>query len=349
MQIKKSQRIAKASSIVPSTSSDDRDKNSTGTSRELEVEITMDLGELQILSSTVAEDIPDPSKSSNESTHVPSLPFNIHNVDASYGNPLPPEEASKVVPPGNDGLIRYAIVIPDNFCPNGKLMVGLNKRDFDTTRGTIKTKRPSLPLTITELLSSLTKVDSEEEECSRYVFSGCLNGWPSLRHFELVQLEKKRYLGSLQPPEYFMSTIGQTWSTIWRAEKEGKVDTPPDIKDKSIIYRAKLRSPDWTSSGWSPTSPGFIFWFEMQHPRVPRIVYGTDAVNEVGDDICKMVHMISHRYATNRETPKDKLTYHSVVFIEWENSQFCTVIEGAFLNGVGGYKGTELIYFSIYQ
>jgi len=59
--------------------------------------------------------------------------------------------------------------------------------------------------------------------------------------------------------------------------------------------------------------------------------------------------MISHRYATNRETPKDKLTYHSVVFIEWENSQFCTVIEGAFLNGVGGYKGTELIYFSIYQ
>jgi len=288
MQIKKSQ-VARASSIVSSTSSDDSAKNPTGTSRELEVEITMDFGELRVLSSTLSEDISDTPSSSKDSTLVPSLPFSIHNVAPSYGNPLPPEEASKVVPPGNDGLIRYAIVIPDNFCPNGKLMVGLNKRDFDTKRGTIKTKRPSLPLTITELLSSLTKVDSEEEECPRYVFSGCLNGWPSLCHFELVKLEKKRCLGSLQPPEYFMSTIGQTWSSIWRAEKEGKEGTPPDIKDKSIIYRAKLRSPDWTSSGWSPTSPGFIFWFEMQHPRVPRIVYGADAVNEVGFDICKTV------------------------------------------------------------
>jgi len=36
-----------------------------------------------------------------------------------------------------------------------------------------------------------------------------------------------------------------------------------------------------------------------------------------------------------------QLTYHSLVFLEWENSQFCTVVEGAFLNGVGGYKGTK--------
>ena len=36
-----------------------------------------------------------------------------------------------------------------------------------------------------------------------------------------------------------------------------------------------------------------------------------------------------------------QLTYHSLVFLEWENSQFCTIVEGAFLNGVGGYKGTK--------
>jgi len=28
-----------------------------------------------------------------------------------------------------------------------------------------------------------------------------------------------------------------------------------------------------------------------------------------------------------------------VVFLEWENSDFSTIVEGAFLNGVGGYKG----------
>ena len=34
-----------------------------------------------------------------------------------------------------------------------------------------------------------------------------------------------------------------------------------------------------------------------------------------------------------------QLTYHSLVFLEWENSPYCTIVEGAFLNGVGGYKG----------
>ncbi|MGK3733350.1 MAG: hypothetical protein ACI90V_000186 [Bacillariaceae sp.] len=37
-----------------------------------------------------------------------------------------------------------------------------------------------------------------------------------------------------------------------------------------------------------------------------------------------------------------QLTYHSVVFLEWEKSDFCTVVEGAFLNGIGGYKGTNI-------
>lgn len=296
MQSKNSQ-VAKTSSIASSaSSSDDYDKYSSG---ELEVEIKLDLGELRILSSTLAEDIPDTPSSSRGKDQVSDPPIDsIHNIEPSYGHPLPPEEASKVLPRGNDdGLIRYAIIIPDNFCSNGKLMVGLNKRDFDVKRGTIKTKRPSLPMTITELLSSLTKVDGEGEEGPRYIFSGCINGWPSLLHFELIKLEKKRYLGSLQPPEYFMETIGQTWSSYWKAEKEGREGTHPIIKDKSKIYRAKLRGASWTSIGWSPKNPGFVFWFEMLHPLGPRVVYGADAVNEVGDDICKAVSIIIFMHA----------------------------------------------------
>lgn len=50
------------------------------------------------------------------------------------------------------------------------------------------------------------------------------------------------------------------------------------------------------------------------------------------------------QYATARESPKDKLTYHSLVFLEWEHGEFCTVVEGAFLNGIGGYKGRSNWY-----
>jgi hypothetical protein len=30
--------------------------------------------------------------------------------------------------------------------------------------------------------------------------------------------------------------------------------------------------------------------------------------------------------------------------LEWEHGKFCTVVEGSFLNGVGGYKGRSNCY-----
>ena len=56
------------------------------------------------------------------------------------------------------------------------------------------------------------------------------------------------------------------------------------------------------------------------------------------------VHMISHRYAMQKETPKDKVTYHSIVFLEWEHGQYGTIVEGAYLNGIGGYRGRSNWY-----
>lgn len=41
---------------------------------------------------------------------------------------------------------------------------------------------------------------------------------------------------------------------------------------------------------------------------------------------------------------RSQLTYHSIVLLEWEHGQFCTVVEGAFLNGIGGYKGRSNWY-----
>jgi hypothetical protein len=86
-----------------------------------------------------------------------------------------------------------------------------------------------------------------------------------------------------------------------------------------------------------------VFWFEAQNPE-PRLVYGSNMVNTVGDDMCKTVHMISHRYSVKKESAKAKLTYHSLVLLEWDHGNFCTVIEGAYLNGIGGYKGKSNWY-----
>jgi hypothetical protein len=174
-------------------------------------------------------------------------------VEPMYGCPLSPEEAVSLLPPAGDspGLVWHATVVPDNFCRNGQLTLrGLNKRDFDLESGTIKSRRPSLPVTISDLFSSLTKIDSGPDGGGpRYIFHGVLNGWPSLQTFELIQIEKKRSIGPLTPPDY-MNSSRLTWQHYWGIKKEGREGISPEIKDKDKIYRAKLRGASWTSMGW---------------------------------------------------------------------------------------------------
>ncbi len=67
--------------------------------------------------------------------------------------------------------------------------------------------------------------------------------------------------------------------------------TPPEINERGI-YRATLRGAPWTSLGWSPRSEGFVFWFEAQRPQVPRVLYGSNAISELEDDMCKAVSMV---------------------------------------------------------
>jgi len=248
-------------------------------------------GELLILEQDLEEDQPArpeiPQGKNGDKAYSSSL--TSLNVNARYGERLSEEGAIQAVPPGDDGLVRHALVIPDKFCSNGRFLVGgLNKRDFDVANGKIKPRRASLPVTQTQLFTSLTKVQGPEGP--RWIFNGVLNGWPSLRNFELVELEKKRSLGALTPPDY-LNTIRHTWSHYWSVDKEGRAGISPAIKEKGKIYRAKLRGAPWSSVGWSSESPGFMFWFEAQRPE-PRVTYGVKAIQDVGEDRCKMVRLL---------------------------------------------------------
>lgn len=189
----------------------------------------------------------------------------------------------------------------------------------------------------------VTYIYPKQKEGPRFILH-CkrLNGWPGLRNFELIRLECKRSLGPLTTPDY-LNTYQSTWGHHWSVEQEGAAGIAPAIKDRNKIYRATLRAAPWTRAGWAPGSLGHVFWFEAQND-VPRLTYGSSMVATVGDDKCTAVHMISHRYYVAKESAKDKLTYHTVVLLEWEHGKFCTVVEGAYLNGIGGYKGKSNWY-----
>jgi hypothetical protein len=239
----------------------------------------------------------DQSSSVRKDFVVARLLTSLH-VESHYGEPLSEEDAIIAVPTGDDGLLRHAIVIPDKFCTKGKLIAGLNPRDFDVSTGSIKPRRASLPLTQSQLFTSLTKVPGPKGP--RWIFHCVLNGWPSLRNFELVELEKKRSLGPLTPPDY-LNAIGNTWSRYWSVEEDGRNGVSPAIRDTTKIYRAKLRGAPWSSVGWSSESPGFLFWYEAQRPE-PRVTYGIKAIQDVGDDRCTMVSY-PRRGSTSKANP----------------------------------------------
>lgn len=255
----------------------------------------------------------------------------------------------------------------------------------------IKPRRPSLPLSANDFLSSLTKLENDESSdgssatasklsrSPRYIFHGILNGWPGLRTMELISLEYRRNTSNVIPSPRELLSGQLLWVKSWSVNDGnastgtsnlskttndstvgtsfGKMDdrkgkSGPDVTiinapiplQPNRVYRATVRGPSWSGIGWSPYSPGFCFWYETQRPPplvCSKVSYGTRMMQELShrDHLCTNIHMISHRYAVNRiETPRDRLTYHSICLLEWDHGLYCTLVETAYLNGMGGYK-----------
>jgi hypothetical protein len=143
------------------------------------------------------------------------------------------------------------------------------------------------------------------------------------------------------------SSLSQTRKGVAHPEPQSRLDPHQ-------VYRITLRGPPWSSRGWSVDSPGFCFWYEAVRPSEgdPKLSHGTDMLRELSDPHAQAttVHMVSHRYAyaSRRETPRDRLTYHSVVLVEWDHGRYTTVMEAAYLNGmvrVGNmYRNCSLIF-----
>ena len=182
-----------------------------------------------------------------------------------------------------------------------------------------------------------------------------LNGWPGLRHLELLKID---YQG-----------VVPRWKTHWDCTKNS--ENKPTFPEESITIagsitkvRATLRAGGFTAKGWSKESPGYVFWYQGNASRIydgvdtNRVMYGTNILKVFENERmrknqsvwkseksippspnCTNVHMISHRYATGDNTKmKDRVLYHSIVLLEWDHGQYCSVVELAWLNGLGGYN-----------
>lgn len=313
-------------------------------------------GELNVLVRALeAEEEVTPLRRGQAASSLSALDRNKDNEVIHYGASLSKEEAKNLMPIGSDGgLVWKSLIIPDDFIQNdGKLMKGLNPRDFNLNEGSVKLRRASLLVTQTDFFSSLTKVDGEGAGNRRYIWYGILNGWPSLRCFELIALEERRgmQIGSNQM-QLMASSTKLMWKTIWSMATNGgdaadTVDPNDLVRQKpNHLYRATLRGSPWTSFAWAKDNPGFVFWYEPHHTSGPRFTYGMELTRKLSDrDICTNIHMLSHRYATGRkESARDRITYHSVCVLEWDHGKYCSVLELAYLNGIGGYQGKSNFY-----
>jgi len=284
---------------------------------------------------------------------LPPIPSPRRNVGNGSGSGSCNENVVKKL----EGKIRATTSLSQEDPANGliyKARIYANNdikliptKDWDATNECIKPRRGTLSVLADDFFSSL--IQTEQEDQPRWLFSGVLNGWPSLVLLEVRSIHVT-IRGTRIPS--IKRGIQRLELRVWSLEKEGKKGIAPQFpvsKNKVVRYKevhVKLRAASWTSKGWSKSSPGYAWWYEAQR-LTPRLLHGEDMIRipkREGEDNpeCVRVHMFSHRYAMGlhkKENPKDRFTYHTAVLLEWDHQQYCTVVELALLNGMSGYGG----------
>lgn len=291
-----------------------------------------------------------------------------YSVLSKYGSPLSAQQLRLKMPKGDGGLIWHCYLIPEDggISTNSnqsieKMQKRMRKNRLIDREGQIRPRRPIPPVYCKDFFSSLVRLDEksvdgdEAQEQPRWIFSGVMNGWPSFTCMELISITgrikggRRRAAAILKRQNKNKKMALGGLVRVWSADEHGAKGIDPQFPETGIKeVRATLRAAPWSTKGWSSDSPGFVFWFESWRDT-PRVEHGENIIRSIQSDakmgshmpICQKVHMFAHRYAVGnkKESPKDKLTYHGAVLLEWDHGQYCTVVELALFNGLSGYAG----------
>mmetsp|Transcript_1824 Transcript_1824/g.5369 ORF Transcript_1824/g.5369 Transcript_1824/m.5369 type:complete len:403 (-) Transcript_1824:35-1243(-) len=225
------------------------------------------------------------------------------------------------------GAAWHVQVVPDDYCPGGggKACVadGLKPRNA----------RPHMY--IRELLAML------EESPGDAVLPGPVNGWGvmvGVRLETLTCLQKSH-------PKYLWKAADARAPGAAAGTIKGLLGDLGSLCQRPISVRGRIAAPDWTAAGWSAASPGYVFAFRSG-AQPPAVAFGEDLASQPGarSEVAVAAHLFAHRYAKAEENFKDKLTWHAAVLLEWDHGRYTTVVELAWLNGLGGYKGKSNWY-----
>lgn len=177
------------------------------------------------------------------------------------------------------------------------------------------------------------------------MFKGALNDWPALTDLELISLE---YWYSRRDRVKTVTLSRKIWSQSKKEAPKYPTAGSLSFQKKPICIRAMFRGPKHTEIGYSNNNPGFLWWFRPLRQDGPKLGHGERLIKALEFDAEKTgepleramkVHFFAHRYAKKVETPKDKITYHTGVVIEWKHGKYLTLVELAYLFGIGGYGG----------
>eukprot|EP00439_Symbiodinium_sp_Y106_P084811 s558_g26.t1 len=228
------------------------------------------------------------------------------------GQPSEPSPA-QLASDADDGVVWHAKVFTDDY---------IHPRDC-LPSGDVKPRRPMPVIRQSELLSQLQKVGDT------WILPGPLNGWPSLVNLQLRSITQKQR--GLLP---MTAAVKRIWV-------EGD-ELPKKLPERC---RATFLAPSWMKKGWSKDSAGFVWWFTPRCICSPGAChFGERLVSTLltgphKDAETVQVHAIAHRYPVDSETLRDLQTWHVAVALEWSHGQFSTLVELAWLNGIGGYGG----------
>lgn len=228
------------------------------------------------------------------------------------GQPSEPSPA-QLASDNDDGVVWHAKVFTDDY---------IHPRDC-LPSGEVKPRRPMPVIRQSELLSQLQKVGDT------WILPGPLNGWPSLVNLQLRSITQKQR--GLLP---MTAAVKRIW-----------VDGDELPKKLPERCRATFLAPSWMKKGWSKDSAGFVWWFTPRCIHSPGAChFGERLVSTLltgphKDAEAVQVHAIAHRYPVDSETLRDLQTWHVAVALEWSHGQFSTLVELAWLNGIGGYGG----------